>query len=78
MASIGNIQTYLILSQDALGNKFQTNISKGFTINSAATYQQVDQASRALNGLTTNTYQDTQLITVVSVNEKLAEEIEPG
>lgn len=77
MSAIGSIQTYIILSQDALGNEFQTNISKSFTINSAATYQQVDQASRALTGLTTNTYRDTELITVVSVNEKLAEEEEP-
>ena len=74
MAEIGNVATYNIISNDQLGNEITTNISKGFSINGAATYQQVDTASRALNALTTNTYNDTQLITEVSVNEKLAEE----
>lgn len=77
MATIGNIATYQLLSYDQLQNTYETNISKGFTINGGATYRQVDTASRALIGLTNNTYDDTNLITEVSVNEVLAEEIEP-
>jgi len=74
MAEIGNVQTMYLQTTDQLGNKYETNISKGFSVNGAATYQQVDTAVRALAELSTNTYGDTVLITSVSVNEKLEEE----
>lgn len=74
MAEIGNVQTMYLQTSDQLGNNYETNISKGFSVNSAATYQQVDTAVRALAELSTNTYGDTVLITSVSVNEKLEEE----
>lgn len=77
MATIGDVQTVYIMSLDNLGNFYQTNVSKGFQVNPDATYQQVNDAMRALNGLTTNTYQDTTLITAVSVNGKIEEEAEP-
>lgn len=77
MAAIGNVQTMYLNTVDNLGNIYQTNISKGFSVNPAATYRQVDTASRAINSLMTNNYMDTILITSVSVNEVLAEEEEP-
>ena len=74
MAAIGSVETMYLQTTDQLGTKYETNISKGFKVNSEATYQQVDAASRALAELSTNTYGDTLLITKVSVNEKLDEE----
>lgn len=74
MAAIGSVETMYLQTSDQLGNNYETNISKGFIINGAATYQQVDTAVRALAELSTNTYGDTLLITKVSVNEKLDEE----
>lgn len=74
MATIGNVQTIYLISLNQMGEEYETNISKGFTVNGAATYRQIDTASRALNALTTNTYSDTNLITSVSVNEVLMEE----
>lgn len=73
MNPIGRVTQYIILSEDALSTVAETNISKGFTINPGATYQQVDSASRSLIGLTTQTYQDTNLITTISVTEILSE-----
>lgn len=66
--SIGNVTTIYLKTTDALDNTYETNISKGFAVNPAATYAQVDTAVRALNQLTTNTYDDTTLITEVSLN----------
>lgn len=71
-SEIGQIQTYYILSKNQAQEDVQTNISKGFTVNPATTYSQIDAASRALTSLTTNVYYDTQLITIISVNEVLA------
>lgn len=73
MAAIGDVETIYLKTTDTFGNDFETNISKGFKVNPLATYQQIDTASRALNGLSRNSYNDTILITKVSVNEKLAE-----
>lgn len=77
MATIGNVQEVYLITTDNLYNRYETNVSKGFEVNADATYQQVDDAMRALNSLSTNTYNDTTLITAVSVNEKIAEEEEP-
>lgn len=68
---IGNVTTMYLKSTDQLGNNYETNISKGFEVNSAATFQQVDTAARMLNSLSANTYDDTILITEVSVNENV-------
>lgn len=73
--SIGQVQTIYLQSVDNIGNQYDTNINgRNMTVNYNANYQQVDAAMRALNGLTTNTYVDTKLITAISVNEKMAEE----
>lgn len=76
MAVIGNVSEIYLLSYDALGNQYKTNISKGFSINpnGEVTYEQIDTAQRALCNLSSNTYDDTTLVTNISVNEKLAEE----
>lgn len=73
--TIGQVQTLILQSDDNIGNHYDTNINgRNMSVNHNATYQQVDTALRALNGLTTNVYVDTQLITAISVNEKMAEE----
>lgn len=72
-SAIGNVETMYLISNDSYDNRYETNISKGFTINQNATYQQIDTANRALTGLIKNSYEDTQLITRISVTEVLAE-----
>lgn len=73
--TIGVVQTIYLKSVDNIGNQYETNINgRNMTVNYNANYQQVDAAMRALNGLTTNTYVDTNLIAVVSVNEKMVED----
>lgn len=71
--AIGKVQTMYLVTTDALNESYETNISKGFTVNPTATYAQVNVANRALVNLSTNTYQDTKLITEISVNEEIAE-----
>lgn len=73
MAEIGNVSIMYLKSYDALGNTYETNVSKGFIVKSTATYQEVDTAVRSINSLTTNTYDDTILVTNISVNDVLAE-----
>lgn len=77
MSAIGNVQEMYLLTSDQLGNNYKTRVGSGLTINPEKTYQEIDTAQRALANLSYNTYEDTQLITAVSVNEKIAEEIEP-
>ena len=73
-SNVGNVNSMKILSTDSLGNKAETTINTSrLFVNPAATYQQVDAFARALMGTSTNTYNDTNLITVISVNEILAE-----
>lgn len=75
MATIGNVTSYIIKTADQLENQYETNVSGKFTVNAAATYEQVDTVSRALiANLSTLNYQDTILITKISVTEQLAEE----
>lgn len=71
MAAIGNVLTIYLKSVDTADNEIKTNISKGFTINPSATFEQVDTASRAIIALSTDTYSDTILTTDISVNEEL-------
>ncbi len=72
MAEIGQVTEYRIKSTDSFGNDYDNKIWS--SLNPEATYQQVDAASRALIGLSKNTYDDTILVTSVSVNEVLANE----
>lgn len=72
MATIGNVTEYRIITTDTYNN---TNDQKIWSaLNPEATYQQIDALSRALIGLSRETYEDTHLITTISVNEELAEE----
>lgn len=75
MGAVGNVNSMQIKSTDSFGEDAVTTITnKRLFVNPSATYQQVDTLARALMGLSNNTYNDTDLITVISVNEKLAEE----
>lgn len=71
---IGAVDKYLLMTQNALSTEdTETNIRRNnIVMNTGATYQQVDTASRALASLSTNTYKDTILVTNISVNEILA------
>lgn len=71
---IGNVTGYNVKTVDQMGNEYTTNISKSLGVNPEATYGQIDTASRAIVGLTTNTYRDTILVTEISVNEEVAED----
>lgn len=73
MATVGNVSIMYVQSLDQLGNVFETNVSKGLKVNPEVTYNLVDTAARRLVQLTTNTYQDTILVTNISVNDVLAE-----
>lgn len=73
-AAIGNVETIYVKSNDTSGNALETNISKGFKVNANATYQEVDTAIRALWYLNTDSYDDTILVTKVSVNEEVDDE----
>lgn len=70
MSYIGNVTEYRIKSTDAYEEEYNTKVLGA--LNPEATYEQVDTTSRALIGLTKNTYDDTILVTEVSVNEELA------
>lgn len=74
MATVGKVSSMVLKSTDNLGEDTETTITnKAVTVNEDATYEQVDAVARALMALSRNTYVDTDLITVISVNEKLAE-----
>ena len=72
MAEIGNVTEYRIISKDSFENEYNNKILGA--LNPSATYQQVDATSRALVGLSKNTYRDSILVTEVSVTEELANE----
>jgi len=72
--TIGQVQTIYLQTVDNLRNTYETNVSSKFAIKPTATYGDVNGALRSLNNLTTNTYIDTKLITMISVNEEVAEE----
>lgn len=72
-SAIGQVETVYINSTDSFEEVHETNVSKGMRVNPYATYQQVDTAARAIAGLTKNTYDDTILVTKISVNEVMSE-----
>lgn len=67
---IGNVTEYRIKSKDSYETQYTTKVLGA--LNPSATYEQVDATSRALMSLSSNTYDDTILVTEVSVNEELA------
>mgnify|MGYP003408251845 CR=1 FL=1 len=70
MAAIGKVTEYRIKSTDSFDNEYDNKIWG--SLNPSTTYEQIDAASRALIGLSKNTYGDSILITEISVNEVLA------
>lgn len=67
---IGNVTAMNIKSSDSYGEKYERKVWG--KLNPSATYQQVNDVARALNGLTTHSYDDTILVTEKSVEEELA------
>ena len=63
-------RTIIIKSTDNLGNETQKAMAHA---NPNATAANIDTFARAINGLTKNTYGDTLIQDVSSVNEILAE-----
>lgn len=74
MAVIGDVTEMYLVTTNQLGNTYKTKIGGNFQINPEKTYQEIDTAQRALAGLSSNVYQDTILITSISVNNVLADE----
>lgn len=72
-SAIGQVDKYILQTVDAFGEVQETTLNKSFTVNSFATYQQVDTASHAISALSKNSYKDTVLVTNLSVNEIIAE-----
>ena len=73
---VGKVTSMVIKSTDNTGNKYETSIttaSSKIVVNPSITYTQVDTAARALNALSTNSYDDTILLTQYSVTEILVE-----
>lgn len=74
MAAVGNVTSMKLITNDSFGNKAETTITTSrLFVNPSATYENVDTLARALAALSRNNYEDTNLITVISVTEKLAE-----
>lgn len=70
---VGNVTEMYLLSNDQLGETYQTRITgTKCMVKPSATYEQVDTALRGLANLSTNTYNDTILITSISVNDIIA------
>ena len=63
-------RTLIIKSTDNLGNEMQKSMTHA---NPNATAANIDTFARAITGLTKNTYGDTLIQDVQSVNEILAE-----
>lgn len=72
MAVIGNVSEYRIITTNTFNE--QTNSKIWGNLNPEITYNQIDSISRAIIALSRDTYEDTILVTNVSVNEVLAEE----
>lgn len=63
----------ILLQRDAgSGDTVETTIP--YPVSTTATYTQLDDAMRALNSLSLNTYQDAHVVNTVSLNEELENE----
>lgn len=69
---IGNVDKIIIVTTDALGKDNETNLNKSCIANRNATYQQVNDAARAIADLSRDTYNDAICVTNISTNEELA------
>lgn len=72
--SVGNVTALKLITADSTAETYETTITnKKIMVSPTASYTQVDTFGRALANLSTNDYQDTILITSVSVNDVMAE-----
>lgn len=72
MAYVGNVTAMKLKTLNPMSEEQETTITnQRLFVNPGATYEQVDSFARALANLSRNSYQDTLLITQVSVNEVL-------
>ena len=73
--TVGDVSAIYLKSKDQVNNEYETkiNTTKSF-LKPETTYSQVDTAMRQLCSLSFNTYDDTLLITSVSVNYEMEEE----
>jgi len=69
---IGKVEKIVIVTTDAMGKDIETNLNKSCLANREATYQQVNDAARAMASLSRNTYNDAICVTNISTNEELA------
>lgn len=68
-------QEYIVTkSYDQMSELYETNITKGFGSLSVESYNYVNTVARALIALTTNTYNDSNVIMTKSVNDALSED----
>ena len=74
-ATVGDVSAIYLKSKDQVDNAYETkiNTTKSF-LKPETTYSQVDTAMRQLCSLSFNTYDDTLLITSVSVNYEMEDE----
>lgn len=70
---VGNVSKMILVSKEESGDEHSTTISNRLLINPEVTYQQVDTVSRALIGMSKDSYYDTLLVTNISVTEVIAE-----
>lgn len=71
-SAVGDVNAVYLQTFDQLGNKYQTKINTTkSTITRTTTYSQVNAAMRNLVSLSSNTYEDTLLITAISVNTEV-------
>lgn len=69
---VGNVTQMNLVTSDNLGNKTETPITnKNLHIRPTANYQQVDDFAQRLAGLSSRTYEDTNLLTIISVQQKI-------
>lgn len=70
---VGVVTAMYLETTDVFGNDYENKINGGWLyVNPNTTYAKVDTFARKLANLSTNTYNDTKLVTEVSVNEVLA------
>lgn len=75
MVAIPARQEYVLTkSYDQQSKQYETNITKGFGSLYVESYNYVDTVARALIALTTQTYNDSDVIMTKSVNEALSED----
>ncbi len=71
---VGNVSAMKLITNGGGGPDVETTLTgKRIMVNPESTYQQADTFARALAALSRNTYIDTEMITVISVTEQMAD-----